>query len=110
MSIALPKYASNSILAFLGFLALAHSVFRFGTGELPEAILAGLLFLNAFSSRRQPWIVIIVAVFAILVTWTVNWVEAPFPKHKWLPSWIGIALFTVLALSRYTERFPTRSG
>jgi membrane-bound ClpP family serine protease len=111
MSFTMTKHYSNAILALLGVVALVHSLLRFGTGELPEAILAGLLFLNAFSNRRQSWTVIAVAILAIGLTWTVNSVQAVSSQYRGILSWIGIALFAVLAFSRYIlDRSPKSSG
>ena len=110
MSLALPKHASNLVLGFLAIVALTHSFLHFGTGELPEAVLALLLFLKAFSDRRQPWIVAAVGILAIGLTWAVNSAQT-FPAHyRGLLSWVGIAVFAVLAFSRYIlERSPTSS-
>jgi apolipoprotein N-acyltransferase len=108
MPLAVPKHASNVVLGLLGIVALAHSLVRFGTGELPEAILALLLFLKAFSDRRQPWSLTIIGVLALGLTWVVNSVHAVPSQYRGILSWIGIALFAVLAFSRYVfERTPT---
>jgi|GEM_PF-6158789 len=110
MSIALPKHSPNIALGLLAVVALTHSLLRFGSGELPEAILAGLLFLKAFSDRRQPWIVAAVGILAIGLTWVVNSVQAVPAHYRGILSWIGIAVFAVLAFSRYIlERSPTSS-
>jgi hypothetical protein len=110
MSLALPKHVSNLVLCLLGIVAPAHSLVRFGTGELPEAILALLLFLKAFSGRRQPWSVTTVGVLALGLTWVVNSVQAIPSQYRGILSWIGIAAFAVLAFSRYIlERTPKSS-
>jgi membrane-bound ClpP family serine protease len=107
MSVTLPKHAWNIVLGLLGFLAITHSLLRFGTGELPEAILALLLFLKAFSERKQPWTVAAVGILAMGLTWTVN----SGPAHyRGVLSWLGIAAFAVLAFSQLIlERSPTIS-
>jgi apolipoprotein N-acyltransferase len=110
MAMGWPKYAPNVVLAVLAIMALAHSLIRFGTGELPEAVLALLLFLKAFSDRRQPWVVAAVGVLAVSLTWVVNSVQAVPAHYKGVLSWIGIAVFAVLAFSRYIlERSPKGS-
>jgi peptidoglycan biosynthesis protein MviN/MurJ (putative lipid II flippase) len=110
MSLALLKQSSNAVLGLLGLVAVTHSLIHFGTGELPEAVLALLLFLKAFSDRRQPWTVVAVGVLAVSLTWIVNAVQAVPGHYKGILSWLGIAAFAVLAFSRYIlERSPTGS-
>jgi len=111
MSVTVPKHSSNVVLGVLAIVALMHSLLRFGMGELPEAILALLLFLKAFSARRQPWGVAIIGVLALGLTWAVNSVQVVPSQYRVVLSWIGIAVFAVLAFSRYVfERSWTRLG
>lgn len=99
----IPKYATNIVLAFLGAVVLAHSMVHFGRGELPEAVLALLLFLKAFTKRRQPWILVAVGIVSIAVTWIVNTSSAtPFRTAL---SWLAIAGFAVIAFSRYVFKY-----
>jgi hypothetical protein len=72
MSSALPKDTPNLVLALLGAAALVHSIVHFGTGAIPEAILAVLLFLKAFADRKQPWAVMGMGLLATAITWVVN--------------------------------------
>jgi len=111
MSLTLPKHAPNIVLGLLAIVALTHSLLRFGTGELPEAILALLLFLKASSDRRQPWTVAGIGFLAVGLAWSVNSAQAVPVHYKGLLSWVGIAAFVVLAFSRYIfERHPSGTG
>jgi hypothetical protein len=102
------RHRSNAILAILGAVAIVHSLLYFGTGTLPEAILAAILFLKAFTGRRQPWSVPLVGILALVLTWIVNASRVSHIHLKEGLSWLGIAAFAILAFSRYTlERFHT---
>ncbi|HEX6880042.1 MAG TPA: hypothetical protein VF135_06740 [Terriglobales bacterium] len=92
---------TNLTLAVLGFVALVHSIFRFGTGELPEAILAVLLFVAAFTRRKQPVIVAVVGLAALSIVWAVNSGTVGKGVTTTLLSVIGIALFVILGFSRF---------
>jgi len=101
MSSGLPKDAPNLILTVLGIVALVHSLLHFGTGALPEAIVAILIFVKAFAGRKQPWIVVGIGFFASAVAWAVNsgWISSSHLKEGL--SWLGIAAMAALAFSRY---------
>jgi len=92
---------TNLTLAVLGFVALVHSIISFGTGELPEAILAVLLFVAAFTRRKQSVIVAVAGVAALLVVWAVNSGTVGKGVTATLLSVIGIALFVILGFSRF---------
>jgi len=110
MLTALLKHSSNIILGLLGTVAVAHSLLHFGTGEMPEAILALLLFMKAFAGRKQPWTVAVVGTLALVLTWAVNSAQAAAAHLGGVLSWLGIALFAMLAFSRYLfERSPKGS-
>jgi hypothetical protein len=101
MSSPLPKNTSNQILALLGVVALVHSMVHFGTGAIPEAILAILLFLKAFAGRKQPWMVLGVGLFATAITWVVNSGQILSSHLREALSWLGIVALAALAFSRY---------
>ena len=110
MSLA-PKHAPNLILALLGVVALVHSILHFGTGAIPEAILALLLFLKAFRDHKQPWSVMGIGLFATAVTWVVNSGQVPSSHPREALSWLGIIALAALAFSRYIfERQPVSSS
>jgi hypothetical protein len=92
------KHSSNMTLAALGLITFTHS--RFGTGELPEAMLAVLLFLAAFSNRRQPFFVVGVAMLAVGLTWAVNSGNLVHGRSTTFLSLVSIVLFAVLGFSR----------
>ena len=98
------KQWSNATLAVLGIVALAHSVIRFGTGELPEAIFAGILFWAAFSNRKQPAIVVVAGLVALVIVWIVNSGSAGKVFTATLLSGVGIVLFAILGFSRFLLR------
>jgi hypothetical protein len=101
MSSPLPKDGSNMTLALLGVVALVHSILLFGTGAIPEAILAILLFLKAFSGRKQPWMVLGIGLLATAITWAVNSGQILSGHLKEALSWLGIVALAALAFSRY---------
>jgi hypothetical protein len=101
MSMGLPKHFSNIVLGILGILALIHSLLYFGTGEVPEAILGLLLGLNGCAERKQPAMLVPIAVAAIALTWIGNSTQAISSQYKAVSSWIAMALFALLAFSRY---------
>lgn len=100
-ALIIPKHASNVTLAVLGVIALVHSFLHFGTGALPEAILALLLFLNAFSNRKQPRIVVAIGIFAIVFTWLANSRVLGTDHVRTAVSWAGILLFATLGFSPF---------
>ena len=95
------KQPSNLLLAIFGVAALLHSILHFGSGTLPEAILALLLFLKAFAGRKQPWSVAITGLLAAVLTWIANSNVLASDHLRMTLSWVGIGLFGVLAFSRF---------
>jgi hypothetical protein len=102
MIFPLPKYWSNTALATLGFIALVHSAIHFGTGELPEAILSLLLFLAAFSNRQQPFLVVVLGIGAVVLTWIVN--SGSLGLAGTLLSGICIMFYAIVGFSRLILR------
>jgi hypothetical protein len=97
----LPRYRSNVALLALGVLAIVHSLFYFGTGELPEVILALLLFLKGFAREKQSWVLVAIGIMAIGITWIVNLGKIlPSPIQVVL-SCLGIVMFTALVFSKH---------
>lgn len=101
MNSSMRMHWTNLILAALGLVALVHSIFRFGRGELPEAILAVLLFVAGFTRRKQSALVAVAGMGALSVVWVVNSGTVGKGVTATLLSVIGVALFILLGFSRF---------